>query len=395
MTIYHYEALSAEGKKISGVLDAETLNEAKRKLLTQSIFLTQIRPLSKSESRASLNKGEVINFTKELSRLLKAGLPLYESLDAMEEKYRGQKAQKLLLDLCEQVRSGKDFSKSLERHRKTFDLLYVAMIANAEKTGSLADALDELGVLLGKQQEIRKQLINALLYPTLLFGFCFFVLGSLLFYVIPSLRELFEGRDLPPFTYFVFAVSRFACEYKGTLAVMGGVAIGGAIGIQLIPNWRRKVFAHLIQLPLLKELYSKVALIRFCRSAATLLEGSVPIVSALAQARSTMLHPVLEQMIQQGELAIAQGMPLHATFLNHPLVPPLVPRMLGIAEESGDLPSMLRQIAEIYEGDIERALTRFSTIAQPALLLLLGAIVGLVLLSVLLPLTDVSSFAAT
>jgi general secretion pathway protein F/type IV pilus assembly protein PilC len=237
-------------------------------------------------------------------------------------------------------------------------------------------------------------LINALLYPALLFGFCLFVLGALLFYVVPSLQELFEGRDLHPFTNIVFAISRFSCRSK--LLLLGcGVSLAGAISaFCVLPKWKALVFQQVLKIPILNHLFAKVALIRFFRAAATLLNGSVPIVSAFAQARATMEHPILEKVIQNAELLIAQGEPIHAPFIGHSLIPPLVPRMLAIAEKGGNLDGMMRQIAEIYEEDLERMLAHFSTIAQPALLLFLGAIVGFVLLSVLLPLTDVSSFAS-
>ena len=394
MTLYQYDALSELGKKIGGTIDAENLADAKSKLLKQAIFLTRIEALSARKSKFSLTSTDVLNFTRELARLLNAGIPLYESLSALEEKYRGQPAQQLLLELCEQVRSGHSFSTALSKHGNTFNLLYVAMIENAQRTGRLNEALEELSALLTKQQQIRKQLISALLYPTLLFSFCLFVLGALLFYVVPSLQELFEGRELHPFTKIVFGLSRFACNSK--LLLLGVAAtIGISLsGFWILPKWKQFAFRQTLKIPILNRLLAKVALIRFFRAASTLLNGSVPIVSSFAQARTTMGHPILEKTIEQAELLIAQGEPIHVPFTRHPLIPPLVPRMLAIAEKGGNLDGMMRQIAEIYEEDLERTLTNFSTIAQPILLLFLGVIVGFVLLSVLIPLTDVSTFAS-
>lgn len=394
MALYNYEALNEQGKKIGGAIDAESLADAKQKLLKQAIFLTRIETISGQKSKKHLKKTDVLNFTRELSRLLKAGLPLYESLSALEEKYRGQTAQRLLLDLCEQVRAGHSFSSALAKHGQTFDLLYVAMIENAERTGRLGGALDELSALLSKQQYIRKQLVSALLYPSLLFGFCLFVLGALLFYVVPSLQELFDGRDLHPFTQIVFAISRFACHSKWFLLSGLIATIVGLNAVWALPRFKTYAFKQVCKLPFLNQLFAKVALIRFFRAAATLLNGSVPIVSAFAQARTTMGHPILEKIVADAEQSISEGEPIHSTFSKHPLIPPLVPRMLAIAEKGGNLDTMMRQVADIYEEDLERALAQFATVAQPILLLFLGAIVGFVLLSVLLPLTDVSSFAS-
>jgi general secretion pathway protein F/type IV pilus assembly protein PilC len=267
------------------------------------------------------------------------------------------------------------------------------MVSNAEKTGRLGPALEELSALLTKSQHVRKQLVGALLYPGLLFGFCLFVFSALLFYVIPSLQELFEGRSLHPFTNIVFAVSTFACNSKMFLS---GCLLCIALGISsfwVLPQWKRKAFCLLLRMPVLSKLFSKVALIRFFRATSTLLSGGVPIVAAFAEARRVVGHPMLEEVIANAEALITQGEKIHTTFSDHPFIPPLVPRMLGIAEKGGNLDGMMRQIAEIYEEDLERTLMQFSTILQPVLLMFLGVIVGFVLLSVLLPLTDVSSFA--
>jgi general secretion pathway protein F/type IV pilus assembly protein PilC len=395
VALFLYEALDSVGKKMRGMVDAENLLDAKQKLVRQSIFLTAIQPYSLHKTKSLLKKGDLLNFTRELSRLLKAGIPLYETLLAMEEKYRGSSGQKLLLDLCEQVRAGHAFSDALSYHPKTFDLLYVAMIANAEKTGRLQEALEELSSLLFKQRQVLKQLINATLYPSLLFGFCLFVLGILLFYVVPSLQELFEGRDLHPFTKVVFAASTFARRAKFFILSFIALFVVGLCSVWTRPNWRQFFYQWVLRIPLLNKLFAKVGLIRFFRAAATLLEGGVPIVAAFAEARATMNHPLLEKTIQQAEACISQGAPIHAQFLDNDLIPPLVPRMLGIAEKGGNLDGMMRQIAEIYEEDLEKSLAFFSTVAQPILLLFLGVVVGFVLLSVLLPLTDVSSFANT
>jgi general secretion pathway protein F len=394
MALFRYEALNELGKKTGGAIDAETILDAKQKLLRQSIFITKIQAFSDKQNKISLSKTDVLNFTRELARLLKAGIPLYESLSALEEKYRGQPAQRLLLELCEQVRSGHSFSEALAKHPKSFNLLYVAMVDNAQKTGRLTEALEELRILLTKQQQIRKQLIGALLYPSLLFGFCLFVLGALLFFVVPSLKELFDGRDLHPFTKIVFAISGFACKSKLLLLCCLIGFVGALVGFMILPKWKRFIYTQVLKIPVLNHLFAKVALIRFFRATATLLNGSVPIVSAFSQARATMEHPHLEKTIERAEKLIAEGEPIHAPFAGHSLIPPLVPRMLAISEKGGNLDGMMRQIAEIYEEDLERILAHFSTVAQPVLLLFLGVIVGFVLLSVLLPLTDVSSFAS-
>lgn len=394
MALFRYSALSEQGKQFFGTIDADSLQEARFKLFKQKIAVLRLDLLTQKQKQIKLGKQEVLNLTRELGRLLQAGLPLFEALSALEEKYRGQKPQPLLLDLCDQVRSGKPFSEALAAHSQTFDILYRSMISNAEKTGSLAAAFKELADLLSKQLQVKKQLVSAMLYPALLGGFCLIVLATLLLYVIPSLQELFEGRELHPFTKIVFSVSSFVRNSKGFLLLIF-VSISALSGAALYtPRFRSRFIGLVYRIPFIKGILAKTAFVRFCRAASTLLEGGLPLIQAFNQARLVMRHPLLELVIATAEEKISQGESIQAAIQNSPLIPPLIPRMLGIAEQGGKLPYMMRQIAEIYEEELERALAHFTTVAQPVLLLILGGVIGFVLLSVLLPLTDVSSFAA-
>lgn len=392
MPLYNYQAISEDGKKIAADIEAESLQDAKQKLIRRQIAVIKISLLSEKEIQKSLTKKEVLSLTRELARLIQAGLPLFEGLSALEEKYRGQKPHKILLDLCERVKTGLPLSRALGRHSNSFDILYVSMIANAEKTGRLAQCLNELSQLLSRQLYIRKQVISALLYPSLLAVFCLIVLSSLLFFVIPSLQELFEGRPLHPFTQIVFSASRFACNSKSFLLAFFSAFTAASIAAAASKQWKTRILALCMRLPILNKLLAKIAFVRFARASATLLEGGLPIITAFAQARTVMRHALLEQAIAQAEERIAKGEPISAPFAHHLLIPPLVPRMLGIAEQSGKLSFTMQQIAEIYEDELETTLSHFASLAQPALLLFLGGLVGFILLSVLLPLTDVSTF---
>lgn len=393
MPLYQYQALSVSGRKFKATIDADSLQDAKLKLIRRQVAVLQLTVLSEKQIRETLPLNGLLNLTREMARLLQAGLPLFETLSALEEKYRGQKSHRLLLNLCDRVRSGSTFSQSLGTHPEAFDLLYISMVANAEKTGRLSQALLDLGDLMARQLHLRKTMISALLYPALLSGFCFVVLASLIFYVIPSLKELFDGHNLHPFTQIVFAVSGWACSMKGFLLSFALMVMALIAALFLSPRIKEKIAPIVFRLPFLKGVLAKAALIRFCRASATLVAGGLPLTQAFGEAKRVMRHPLLEKVIEAAEERIAQGEPVHVPFQNHPLIPPLIPRMMGIADEGGKLPFMLQQIAEIYEEELERNLSHFTTVAQPLLLLVLGGIIGFVMLSVLLPLTDVGAFA--
>lgn len=392
MPLFEYIAISGKGKKFRSSMEAPSLQDAKLQLIKEGILVLKLCEAVKKKNE-KLSPSELLNLTREMARLLQAGLPLYEVLTALEEKYQKQKPHRILLSLCESLKNGISFSQGLMKHPEVFDILYTSMIANAEKTGRLTESLRELADMMAKSMQFKKNLLAALLYPAILSGFCLIVLGSLLFYVVPSLRELFEGRDLHPFTNIVFAVSQFACSAKSSLAALFILLIASGCIALFSRTWKRKVQEWVMRLPKAKTLFAKIAFVRFSRALATLLEGGLPLVQALKQARMVMRHPGLENLIEEAETKILQGASLSTPFQNQPLVPPLVSRMLGIAEEGGKLPFICKQIAQIYEEELEKTMTHFANVAQPVLLLLLGAIIGFVLLSVLLPLTDVGHFA--
>lgn len=393
MPLFRYKALDERGKDIRGAIDAESLQEAKIKLVRRQILVVEVLPLEEKKKKDSLSRENLLSFTRELARLLEAGLPLYESLSSLEEKYRRSKVHELLLDLCDQIRSGRPFSEALGRHSGSFDLLYRTMIANAEKSGGLPMALQELVRLIDRELKLKKQLVGALLYPSLLGAFCITVLLVLLYGVVPSLFDLFEGKELHPFTRFVFACSHFAIDAKWGLAFFFILFLASLIWMVLSDLGKRWMQRLFLRVPGVNDLWAKVALARFFRGTATLLEGGLPALSAMGQAEKMLRHPGMEASMRSALQQIEEGAALHDALLGKAFIPPLVPRMLGIAQAGGNLASMMHQIASIYEEDLEKSFARITALIQPILLLVLGAMVGFVLLSVLLPLTDVSSFA--
>lgn len=394
MPLFRYKALDEWGKNSHGMVDAETLQEAKQKLVQRQILVTEVFAVERKWESGKLKAEQILSLTRESARLLEAGLPLYETLFSLEEKYRGSAVHELLLDLCDQIRAGCPFSEALRKHSATFDLLYCSMIANAEKSGTLAKTLHDLANLIDRRIRLQKQLISALLYPSLLGSFCLIVLMVLLFFVVPSLFDLFEGKELHSFTRFVFAASRFALLSKWYLTALSVIAVvlGMLAGVTRRGSEQaKKIF---LKIPGVRDLWSKLSMVQFFRASATLLEGGMPALLAMQQAQKLLRHPGINRSLDLALQQIQEGESLQKALLGKAFIPPLVPRMLGIAQAGGSLAPMMQQVASIYEDDLEKSFARITTLAQPILLLILGGIVGFVLLSVLLPLTDVSGFAA-
>src|SRR3984957_5238301 len=356
MPLYRYSAVGAEGKKVKGVIDADSLPVAKERLRKQQILVTTVSPLQNEGRRLSLPPAQLLSFTQELSRLLKAGLPLYESLLTIEEKYRRSKAHPLFLDLCDHLKEGASLSSALKRYPATFDKIYLSMVQVAEQSGNLAAIFHQLAQLILRQQKLKKQLSSALTYPAFLALFCFCIVCGLLFFVIPSLKELFEGRDLHPMTAIILAVSRWANDHVIFLVVALVTCVSGLFFALRNRQTKRMIYEFSLKLPLIKTLLLHSALVRLCRSLAMLLAGGVPLLEALILSRNVVKSPLIEEAMVDAEKRVGQGERISAAFKGTSALPPLVMRMLALAEETGKMDEAFYHLAEIYDEEMEKHL---------------------------------------
>ena len=399
MPLFHYRYIDSKGKKKSGIIDAEGVADAKEKLRTQKVLVLALeeKQLGKSKGvwrrQKEVIAGEhLINFTNQLSSLLIAGMPLYEGLICLEEQYRTEPFHPTVLYLCDQIKKGSSLSAAMRQLPESFDKLYCAMIAAGESVGALETTLGKLAALLAKQRKLKKQLTTAMIYPALLLSFSFIVCMLLLTFVIPSLETLFEDRSVNRFTSLVMGFSRFLTHQWALYMPLLFLGIAGSTYLLFSPKGKLKMQWLSLRLPLLKTLVTQTAMARFARTMGTLLQGGVTIIQALQISRKTMRNPFLEGVIEQAEGRIIEGSFLSAELKKSPLIPKLVPRMLAIGEEGGTAALMFNNIADLYEDEVDKTLTRVTSLAQPVILVIMGGVVGLIMLAVLLPLTDVNAF---
>ena len=370
---------------------------AKETLRRQRILVTSLKQVEAKEAKGAslLTSDQLVLFTKELAQLLKAGLPLYESLLTIEEKYRRTKTHILFADLCDLLKGGLSLSSALARYPSTFHEIYLSMVRSAEQSGALPQIFEQLSLLLSKQQKLKKQLISSLAYPAFLGGFCLLVVGALFFFVIPSMKDLLEGRSLHPLTQTVLSLSNFLNEHVVLLFSSFALFGVGLYCLRLKESFRRQISQWILQMPYIKKICLQAAFVRFFRAMQMLLSGGIPLVEALGFSKKIVHHPVLSDLFSKVQQELIEGKKMSVLLSASSWIPPLVVRMVTIGEETGSMPSIMHHLAEIYEEELDKHLQQFSTFLQPAVLLFLGAVVGLVVLSILLPMTDVSSFASS
>ncbi|MES2200347.1 MAG: type II secretion system F family protein, partial [Chlamydiota bacterium] len=281
MALFQYKAIGVGGRAEKGVIDADSLVMAKERLRREQVLITDISSLQEDKKKVILSPTQLLAFTRELSQLLKAKLPLYESLLTIEEKQRNAKNHALFVDLCDRLKNGYSFSSALSHYPETFNPIYLSMVLSAEQSSSLFEAFDQLTFLISKQQKLKKQLTSSLAYPAFLGGFCFLVVVALFFFVIPSMKELLEDRKLHPLTQTVLFVSNFLNAH-GFLLLFSGIGFLSAAYVssrsQIV---RRKISEGLLRLPFCKKIILESALVRLFRTMTMLLSGGVPLVEAL------------------------------------------------------------------------------------------------------------------
>lgn len=391
MPLFRYKQVtSAKGSKYR-FIDAENLSLAKKRLHALKITATKIIPYASFRKNFSLNEGSLLHFTKDLYYLLHSNLPLYESLQTLEDKYKNHKMHPMILDVTDNVKYGRSLSSVLSGYTKAFSSIYISMIKAAEKSGNLDKAFLELSLMIETNTKWKKKIRGTLLYPLFLLSFAFVILFGLFLFIIPSISELFEDRSLHPLTSAVLTISNWMCAHLYVLYGTGALIIAMITTIYSSQKIRSyfKLFAY--RIPTLKDLLTKIAIVRFTTNLYNLLESTVPILEALKLSKGSLHHPYLETDIDMIIKDVRRGKKFSKAIQSSKYFPKIFSKMISTGEHAGSLSPILQHINTLFHEEVKSALEKFTALLQPILLLLIGIIVGVVLLAVLIPLTDVSS----
>lgn len=392
MGIFQYTAVRSNGERLSGSIEAVTREEAKKILRDQQVIIISLEESKKTAQKTlSMSFDQRVIFTSQLAQLLEADVPLYESLEALEEQSKGESHQPVIQSLREHIRKGSFFSKALESYPTIFSPLYRAVVTAGESVGHLDQALSRLSQLFIKERSTRQKLISSLMYPVILSLLLIAAISVLLFFVVPAIEDLFEGKALPGFTAFIIGVSRFARSYfYFILAVIFG-GLGFCIYQFSKPSVRKWWVEKMLHWPIVGTFLLKSSLARFSRTLSNLLTGGTPLSSALQHAKEALGNSVLEAEIDRASQEIIDGGRFSTSLQTSSYIPPLFSKMVHIGEETGRLAPILGNLAHLYEEDSERVLERSVSLIQPILLIIMGAIIGSTLLAILLPLADYGS----
>lgn len=397
MATFRYKARDKSGVALVGTIEAETqaaVTASLRELGYQIIYIEEQRWHTPKLLQALFQQGrrrskpqELVFCTRQLSMMVRAGLPLVEALIGMGEQPFSPPFKKTLSTLVDDLRGGLSFSQALERHPAVISRFYISMVKSGETAGILDQVLERLAAIGQEELELKGRIRSALAYPCLLVLLSLGIVTFLLVGVLPKFVGIFEesGVALPLPTMILLAVSRFLQRFWIVPLVAAVIAAASLRRYHRTPHGRYQLHQWLLKAPVIGQLIHRTILSRFCRIMASLLKSGIPAVSALTITHDIVGNQVVARAIAHVREAIIGGASLAEPFRLSGVFPPTVVQMVAVGERTGTLDQMFMHLGTYYETEVERGLRTLTSLLEPLLLLIMGLLVGFIALSVLLP----------
>ncbi|MHB8090122.1 MAG: type II secretion system inner membrane protein GspF [Syntrophales bacterium] len=405
MPVYEYTALDVGGRRKSGVVDAGSLAAARQKLRESSVFPVAIGEASGSRNNETaagktatglfqrVGLQELSVMTRQLATLIGAGLPLVPSLSALAPQIRNQLLRSTIVRIREEVNEGNSLTGALSHFPKIFPPFYLNMVRAGEASGTLNLVLERLADFQENQQEMRTKIRTALAYPLFMFFIGSGVLLFLVTFVVPNITNIFSEmhQTLPAITVFLIVVSGFLKSFWWIIALVIGFGVVGLRSSIKKTEAGRNFWDRLkLNFPLFGGLNRKVAVARFSRTLGTLLQSSVPLLSALEIARNVVDNRLIANEIKRVAKDVEEGQSLSVPLAKNQFFPPIAVEMIAVGEQSGNVEKMLFKVADAYEKEVEANIVMITSLLEPAMILAMGAVVGFIVISILLPIFEMN-----
>lgn len=395
MPAYNYKARNQQGELVVGTLEMESETGVAASLDKLGYTILEIqRPSTIVPSFAGiadrfqgLNKQEVTLFSRQLSTLIRSGMPLLPALSTICEQTVNRKFKVVLEDVRQSVQAGSSFSAALAKYPAVFSELFVSMVRVGETGGIMDQVLERLAALGTQEMEIRSRIMAAMTYPIVLVIISFLIVNFILVGVLPKFVMVFKASEaaLPLPTLIVLSASYILRKFW--FLIFGAMAVGFYFFRRYTVKGPGKLRFHrwLLKVPIFGELYAKIQVSRFTRTLSTLTSSGVPILQALSVVEKTITNIVIQKAVQDIRVAIASGSTLVEPFRTSSLFSPMVVQMVAIGEKSGSIDRMLEEVSKFYDPEIEYTIKNLTSLLEPFMLLAMGLMVAFIALSVLLP----------
>jgi len=396
--VFIYSGRDRKGKKVSGQVGAENKQVAADLVRKLGIAAEKIAPKPtvtlESLSRRAINSDEIVSFTRQLATMLKAGLPLIQSLDVAAESTEQKNVRAFIMSLRSEVAVGHTYSDSLRNYPNLFDNLYCNLVAAGETSGTLDIMLDRIASFQEKDQRLKANIKKALTYPIAVLIIAGIVTAVLLIKVVPAFEETFTGfgAELPAFTQFVMSISAATQKYWGWVIA----SLIGLIGVFKLVHSKSKRFSyavdkHILKAPMFGKLLFTSAIARFSRTLATTFSAGIPMLDALDSSAGAAGNQHIANAVFEVRDSVSQGSLLNMAMKNNRDFPPLLQQLTKVGEESGALETMLNKAADSYEDSVNDTVDTLTALMEPAIMGFLAVVIGGLMIAMYLPIFQLGS----
>jgi len=397
MALYTYKAIDAQGKSVIGRTDAVNPFDLEQRLARMGLDLVYGAPASQASrliGGARVTRQDLINFCFHLEQLASAGVPVVEGLVDLRESVENPRFREVVSGLVESIEGGKNLSQSLAEFPEVFSKVFVSLVRSGEQTGRLSEVLKSLNESLKWEDELAAQTKKLMMYPAFVGGIVLLVTFFLMIYLVPQMTGFIRnmGQEIPLQTVILMAVSDFFVNYWwAALAAPFVIWFGVKYAARTNPAVAFALDRYKISMPLIGPILKKIILSRFASSFAMMYASGITVLDAVRSCEEIVGNRPIENALHSAGQQIAEGKNLTAAFQDVGLFPPLVIRMLRIGENTGGLDTALLNVSYFFNREVKEAIGRVQAMIEPALTLVLGAILGWVMLAVLGPVYDTIS----
>ena len=403
MPVFQYEAMDATGKEVRAEINASSQEEAISRIRGQGQFPTHIRMKGRTARAAGPSKKgktfaigrvgmkQLTQFTRQMSTLQDAGLPILRSLRILEGQTKPGVLKNALQDIIEDVEAGSTLSEAMEKHPKAFDRLYVHTVRAGEAGGVLDQILRKLADFMEKAIALKRRIVGAMIYPVMVIGIAIIILIAIMKWIVPKFIDIFAKFKIPQLplpTRILVGFSHFVGGYWYLLLL---VPILLWVILRMTKASRKGQYMLdwvKMKIPIVGSITNRTAIARFARTLGTLISSGVPILEALNITRETVGNAVVSQALGQVHDSIREGESIAGPLRQSGVVDPIVVNMVDVGEETGELDKMLIKVADTYDEEVDHLVGSLMSAMEPLLVVLLGAMIGSIVIALFLPLVE-------
>lgn len=405
MPRFSYSASDEKNNIVKGITELPDRAGVISALTKQNLRPISIKQLKDKKTGIDFNnlfkptkvkQDHLVAFTRQLSTMVGAGVPLLRSLSSLEKHAEDQALKAILATIVKDVEGGMTLGDALNKHPNTFNDIYVNMVRAGEAAGILDDILKRLATQLEKSSAIKKKIKSALAYPVVLIFITVAAFFGLMIFVIPQIGTILTdlgGPDakLPGITLAMLAISGFITSYWYILFPAIGALIYALLRYLKTKKGKRQFHSIILKIPGISPIIRKVAVARFARTFSALMGAGVAVLEALEVTSRAVGNVIYEETIKAAAIEVKNGKSLSSVIEKSELFPPIVSQMLGVGEETGQTDSVLIKVADFYEEEVDLSIGSISSIIEPAMIVVMGGMVGVIAASVMLPISQLSS----